>query len=370
MSEPKIITMGSSSFLKRRHTASTAHVLNRRRWIATLGGLLGVSMLVALFSLYFGTEAIGPRQGLSIVMHALKSGLTDSDDPTAIILLQLRLPRVLLAFLVGGSLAAVGTALQAMLRNPLADPYILGISSGAAFGAAIAILLGLEATVLAFSTLPLFAFGGGLFALAVVYRVASFSGVLPVHTLLLAGVVLNAVFAALIMFTTSIMSPTRSFAMTSWLMGTLTAPAYPVLAVLLIYVATGGGLLFRQARALNVLTLGEDTARSLGVEVERVKKTIFVVSALLTGAVVSISGLIGFVGMMVPHAVRFVVGPDHRLLLPASALVGGAFLAGADAAARTLLAPTEMPVGVITALLGGPFFLYFLVVRKSGLFYV
>jgi iron complex transport system permease protein len=274
---------------------------------------------------------------------------------------------VLLAFIVGGCLAAVGTALQAMLRNPLADPYVLGISSGAALGAALAILMGLEASLLAFSTLPLCAFGGGLLALAIVYRVATSSGALPVQTLLLAGVVLNAIFSALIMFVTSIMSPARSFAMTGWLMGTLTAPGYPALAILTVYIAGGGLMLLRQARALNVLTLGEESAKSLGIEVERVKRTIFIISALLTGAVVSVSGLIGFIGMMVPHAVRMLVGPDHRVLLPASILIGGAFLTAADAVARSVLAPSEIPVGVITALVGGPCFLYFLLCRKAGL---
>jgi iron complex transport system permease protein len=178
---------------------------------------------------------------------------------------------------------------------------------------------------------------------------------------------LNAIFSALIMFATSMMSPSRSFAITSWLMGTLTAPSYPALAILAMYVTGGGLMLLGQARALNVLTLGEESAKSLGVEVERVKKTIFIVSALLTGAVVSASGLIGFIGMMVPHAVRMLVGPDHRILLPASVLVGGAFLTAADAVARSILAPSEIPVGVITALVGGPCFLYFLVCRKGGL---
>ena len=351
------------------HRTLTVPVLTRRRWMVTLLGLFCISVLVALFSLHVGTEPIGPWQALSIVAQFLREGgaSIESADPSTVILLYLRLPRVLLAFLVGGCLAAVGTALQALLRNPLADPYILGISSGAAFGAALAVLLGLEASMVTFSTLPLCAFGGGLFALAIVYRIASSSGVLPVQTLLLAGVILNAIFAALIMFATSMMSPTRSFAMTNWLMGTLTAPTYPVLTILLVYVVVGGWVLFRQARALNLLTLGEDSAKSLGIDVEALKRIIFIVSALLTGAVVSVSGLIGFVGMMVPHAVRMFVGPDHRLLLPASVLIGGAFLTAADAAARTLLAPTEMPVGVITALVGGPCFLYFLVSRKRGL---
>ncbi|MDA0740248.1 MAG: iron ABC transporter permease, partial [Nitrospirae bacterium] len=187
-----------------------------------------------------------------------------------------------------------------------------------------------------------------------------------VHTLLLAGVILNALFSALIMFAVSIADPTRAFKMMMWLMGTLVSPEYSTLLGLGLFLGVGGVLLFWLARPLNILTMGEETARALGVEIERVKKLIFVVAALMTGAVVSIAGLIGFVGMVVPHTVRMVVGADHRLLLPASALVGGMFLMIADTVARTVLAPTELPVGVVTALIGGPVFIYLLVKRRAG----
>jgi iron complex transport system permease protein len=258
-------------------------------------------------------------------------------------------------------------SLQALLRNPLADPYVLGISSGAALGAGVAILMGLGTAVVAALTLPLCAFIGGLLSIIIVYRIAASYGYLPIHTLLLAGVILNAVFSALIMFITSMMDPNRSFGMMAWLMGTLSGPDYPALLSLATYLGAGTFILFRQAGALNVLTLGEESAKSLGVEVETVKKTVFLAAALLTGAVVAFSGLIGFVGMVVPHAVRMVIGADHRLLLPASALIGGAFLMLADTLARTLLAPGEIPVGVVTALAGGPFFIYLLMSRKGGL---
>jgi iron complex transport system permease protein len=180
-------------------------------------------------------------------------------------------------------------------------------------------------------------------------------------------VVLNAIFSALIMFITSIMDPNRSFGMMAWLMGTLTAPAYPALLMLTLYLLLGLFLLFRQARVLNVLALGEESARSLGVDTERAKRFIFIVAALVTGAVVSVSGMIGFIGMVIPHAVRLAIGADHRLLFPASALVGGMFLMGADTAARTLLSPAEIPVGIITALAGGPVFVYLLAWRKDRL---
>lgn len=351
-------------------TASTElSVLSARRWVVTMLTLAGASLLVMIASLRFGAEEIGFADSVRIFLQALRyreAGI-DSLGSSGVILLQVRLPRVLLGFMVGGSLAAVGVGLQALLRNPLADPYVLGISSGAALGAAVAILFGIGTTVLAISTLPLCAFVGGLMAIVIVYRVAASYGRLPIHTLLLAGVILNAILSALIMFITSIMDPNRSFGMMFWLMGTLTAPDYPAMVVLVLYLVVGGSILLWQTQSLNLLTLGEESARSLGVEVETVKKTVFFTSALLTGAVVSVSGMIGFVGMVIPHAVRMVIGADHRLLLPASALVGGTFLVAADTVARTVLAPAEIPVGIVTALGGGPLFIYLLLYRKSGL---
>jgi iron complex transport system permease protein len=344
-------------------------VLTPQRWGVTLLGLGLLALAVALVCLRFGAEPIGFSEMLRILGLVVRDGEAgaESAGATGVILVQVRLPRILLALLVGGCLATVGVGLQALLRNPLADPYVLGISSGAALGAALAILLGIGTSVASLSALPLCAFLGGLGSILVVYRIAASYGHLPIHTLLLAGVILNAIFSALIMFVTSMMDPNRSFGMMSWLMGTLTAPDYPVLAVLTLYLVLGAWVLFRQARSLNLLTLGEEAARALGVEVETVKRTVFFASALLTGAVVSVSGMIGFVGMVIPHAVRLVLGPDHRLLLPASAFVGGAFLAAADTIARTLLAPAEMPVGVVTALAGGPVFIYLLAARKGRL---
>ncbi len=342
-------------------------VLTSARWTATMTILGGVSLVVAMLALRFGAEDIALQDMVRILSQALWEGETGAEgsDVSRVILLQVRLPRVLLGFLVGACLAAVGVGLQALLRNPLADPYVLGISSGATFGAAVATLLGLGTAFYAISAIPLFAMGGGLISMLVVYRIAASYGRLPVHTLLLAGVILNAIFSALVMFITSIMDPTRSFGMMQWLMGTLTAPTYQALAVLTAYLAIGGVVLFRQARPLNLLTFGEESAQSLGVDVEKVKKTIFFVSSLLTGAVVSFSGMIGFVGMVIPHAVRMVVGPDHRLLFPASALLGGSYLVAADTVGRTLLAPAEIPVGIITAIAGGPFFIYLLLHRRS-----
>lgn len=329
--------------------------------------LVALSIAVFLICLQFGTQWIGLAQIIDIAWQILREGSVESEHigTTGVILTQVRLPRVLLGFLVGGCLASVGVVLQALLRNPLADPYVLGVSSGAALGVALAILLGAGATVVTFSVLPLCGFAGGLLSLVVVYRMALSYGRLPIYALLLAGVILNAIFSAMIMFVTSIMEPNRSVGTMTWLMGTLTAPSYPALAILGCYLLGGLFLLLKQTRRLNVLTLGEESARSLGIDTEHVKRLIYVLSALITGAVVSVSGMIGFIGMVIPHAVRFVLGADHRLLLPASACVGGIYLVVADTLARTLLTPAEIPVGIVTALAGGPFFIYLLVWKKD-----
>jgi iron complex transport system permease protein len=282
---------------------------------------------------------------------------------TGVILLQVRLPRVLLGFVVGASLAGVGVTLQALMRNPLADPYVLGVSSGAALGASLAVLFGIGTSVLALTALPLCGFAGGLVSLAIVYGMAANRGRVSVHSLLLAGVILNAIFSALIMFVTSIMEPNRSFGMMAWLMGSLTPNASPGLTVLSFYLAGGLFLLMRESRRLNVIALGEEVASTLGVQTKRLTRRLFILTALITGAVVSVSGMIGFVGMVVPHAVRLLAGGDNRLLLPASMLTGGLFLVIADTIARTLLAPAEVPVGIVTALAGGPFFIYLLMSR-------
>jgi iron complex transport system permease protein len=345
----------------------TGAILTRQRWGLMLTGLLIAGVGVVILCSQFGAASVRWGDVMAALIHMPKTGRLDATatDASSVILLQVRLPRVLMGFLVGGSLAAVGVTLQALLRNPLADPYVLGVSSGAALGAALAMLFGIGTTLALLPALPLFGFVGGLLSLMAIYRLAQSQGRLPIHSLLLAGVILNAILTAFIMFITSIMEPNRSAGLMAWLMGSLTAPGYPALGVLVGYVVIVSAILMHKAQMLNVLTLGEETARSLGIETERVKKQLFVLTALLTGAVVSVSGMIGFVGMVVPHAVRMVMGSDHRLLLPASTLVGGMFLVAADTIARTLLAPAEIPVGIVTALAGGPFFLYLLLWRKD-----
>ena len=367
--EPPSLPQATRVLAPSAHPPQTEHVfeastLTVARWIKVIGVLSGVALLSAIVCLQFGAQYVG----LGDMLRLIFSRAADADagrETTVAILFQVRLPRVVLGFLVGCCLASVGVALQALLRNPLADPYVLGVSSGAALGVSIAVLVGVGTTMLGVSALPLCGFAGALIALLVIYRLAASYDRLPVYSVLLAGVILNAIFSALIMFVTSVMDPNRSFGMMIWLMGSLTAPGYPALVVLSLYLLVGLGLLFTQVRVLNIMAFGEESARSLGIDTERTKRHIFLLSALMTGAVVSVSGMIGFIGMVVPHAVRLMFGADHRLLMPAAALVGGAFLMGADTFSRTYFSPSEVPVGIITALAGGPFFIYLLVWRKD-----
>lgn len=339
--------------------------LTARRRARVLSALIVAALIGVVLCLQYGTEPIPLPEVLRILL-APGAAVESADGVSpAVILWEVRLPRLLLAFLVGASLAAVGVALQALLRNPLADPYILGISSGAALGAALALQFGFAWAIGGFSAVQLCAFLFAAATIGAIYRIAVADGRIPVQTLLLAGVIINAILSALILFITSLSDSTSAFRLFFWLMGSLAALGYDGVGALAVIVLVGIGVLCAQGRNLNLLSLGEDPAQGLGLDVERIKRVIFVTTALLTGAVVAVSGLIGFVGMIVPHAVRMVLGPDHRLLLPASALVGGIFLAVADTVARSLWAPTELPVGVITALCGGPFFIYLLVSHRT-----
>ncbi len=279
------------------------------------------------------------------------------------ILFEVRLPRVLMAALLGGSLTVAGIAFQALLRNPLADPYVLGVSGGASLGGILALLVGLgtAAGVAGWLGLPGFAFLGGLGAIVLIERIASVGGRFTVHTILLTGVIFNAFCAAVIFFVQSIASLEQLHAIVFYLMGQIPYQyGYLTLLAVAIVVMSVTGFFFRIARDFNTLSIGEEGAQQLGVEVGRLKRQTFIFGSLLTGISVALAGLIGFVGLVVPHLLRMLFGPDHRLLIPAGFLTGGAFLVLADLIARTIVAPSEIPVGVVTALVGGPFFLMLL----------
>ena len=273
-----------------------------------------------------------------------------------------RLPRVLAAALVGASLAASGVVLQALLRNPLATPFTLGVSAGAALGAMLVIAAGLDMGALGVSSVPLASFTGSIVATAIVYWLArSQRRGLSTNVLLLAGVTLNSFFSALILFVQYLADFTQAFRTVRWLMGDLDVGSYgPIVAALPLVVLSFIAFAVL-ARSLNLLSLGSDAAAARGVDVVRAERLAFLSASLATGAAVSLAGPIGFIGIVVPHLVRLLVGADHRVVLPASACFGAAFLIGCDLVSRTVMAPMELPVGIVTAMIGGPFFLWQLV---------
>ncbi len=289
--------------------------------------------------------------------------------PWETIFFQVRLPRVLLAALVGAALSVAGVVYQGLFHNPLADPYLVGVSSGAGLGATLAICLGVQLSWAGLGAVPIFAFAGALAATAIIYGLAQVGGKTPVTTLLLAGVAVAALLSAVTTYIwLSAADAFQTMSILSWQMGSLQLANWKRVGALAPYVLVGGVIVFAGAHTLNVLQLDEDQAQLLGLNVERIKLALVAANALLTAAAVAVSGIIGFVGLIVPHAVRLVWGPDHRFLLPMSALVGGIFMIVADGLARTLLSPVEVPVGVITAVCGVPFFLYLLRRKKQSVF--
>jgi len=318
----------------------------------TLALVLGV---VALGSLLVGSAQVSPRAIIDLV-----TGLGPAVGMERIVILGIRLPRIAAAALAGGALAVAGAGFQALTRNPLAEPSVLGVSSGAAFGVVLAQMSGLGQGVVEALGLTALAFAGAVVAGVAVYLIASTGGALPVQTLLLAGVIVGIFFSAAITVLISLVDTNRLGGVIHWLLGNL-APIPPgPLGVFAAVTALGLWLVLGRARALNLLALGEEAAQELGVDAERLKRRVFAGSALLTGAVVAFVGPIGFVGLIVPHALRMLVGPDNRVLIPAAALGGGVFLLAADTLARVVVAPAELSVGVITSLCGAPFFIYLL----------
>ena len=280
-------------------------------------------------------------------------------NPSWAIIEGIRFPRVLLAFIVGAGLAGSGAVLQGVLRNPLADPFILGTSSAAAAGVVFAGVLGFQH----YSMLYFMAIGFALASIFGVYRIAQVKGKAPIQTIILAGVIVGLFFNAAVFLSFSIFYR-ESFTMLFYLLGTLTEGSWQLIGISASIITSGLGLSWLFSRELNMLTQGEMAAFHLGVDVETAKKLLFVTASAMVAACVAVAGLIGFVGLIVPHMMRMIVGPDHRLLIPASALGGAIFLILADALARTVLPPLEIPVGALTALLGSPYFVYLLRTRQ------
>jgi iron complex transport system permease protein len=326
-----------------------------RAWILPILLLLALGVLLA-----------APFVGMTNVPLSALWG--KADDPTVVnILWKIRIPRVVMAFLAGSGLAISGMAFQAMFRNPLATPFTLGVSSGAALGSAIAIHLGVAFTWLGIPAVTMFAFGGAVLTIVLVYGLTRTHRGFSTATMLLAGVALSFFFSSLILFVQYLSDFTQTYRMLRWVMGGLDRVVdFRDVLTVLPFVVAGSLILLYLTHELNLITTGEHLAASRGVEVDRTKKMIFFAASLMVGAVVSICGPIGFVGLMVPHICRLLVGPNHRWLLPATWLFGGTFLTVCDAAARTVMAPIELPVGIITALLGGPFFLWLLLGRSTA----
>jgi iron complex transport system permease protein len=324
------------------------------RTLARLLLLLVVAAAAVVFAIATGAAGLPVRDVLAV--------LTGGGDATArTIVLELRLPRVALALVAGGGLAVAGAVFQALLRNPLAEPYVLGVAGGAAVGAVAALTLGLSSVPGAVQAAAL---AGAIVAILLVLRIAVQVGrALDTRVLLLAGVVVGAFFNAVILLLLT-MADVESFrSAVFWMMGSLAASSWRAAGMLTLYVIPAVAVLFALARPLNLLAIGEDTALFLGTRVNRVKLIAYFTASLLVAAAVAACGVIGFIGLIVPHAIRLLWGSDHRLLLPASLIGGGTFLLLADTAARTIASPAEMPVGVITALIGVPIFI--LLLRRS-----
>jgi iron complex transport system permease protein len=322
-----------------------------RRVGFALFGLLLLLAACGIFALSTGYQAIG--------FEDLRS-----NETARTIFFRLRVPRVLLAMMVGGSLASVGAALQALFRNPLAEPFTLGVSGGGAVGASVAIALGFGASIAGIPMVFLTAFLGSALFVALVYRLAASGTVVLPGALLLAGVVLNLIAGAAVLMIQFLTDYTRALQILRWMVGTLDVVGMDLVWRMLLFLVPGLLVLLGTTRDLHIIAVDEDAAAALGVDVRRVEKIVYAASSLVVGVTVAVAGPIGFVGLIVPHAVRLLFGEDLRVVVPCSMLLGAAFLVLADTLARTILGASELPVGAVTALVGGPLFLALLSRRR------
>jgi iron complex transport system permease protein len=331
-------------------------ILTPAKVIALSAIMLAVLAAVILISLSLGTADVSFKNIMDIL-----SGTMPADDPVRLIIFRIRLPRIMLAGVVGFALSLGGVVFQAILRNPLADPFVLGVSSGSAFGAVLAIFLGLGFSL----GVPVMSFAGALFTIYLVMMIGARKIGVESSTILLTGVIINAFFTAIIMFFIAVAANDRLHTMLFWLYGDLSQSKYSQLVIIAPFVLIASVILFSFSKDLNIITTGEENAAQLGVEVGKIKVAGLVIVSLTMGLVVAFSGLIGFVGLIVPHLARMAFRSDHRLLIPMSAIGGAIFLILADTIARTVVSPSELPVGVITAFLGAPFFIILLKKRGS-----
>jgi iron complex transport system permease protein len=347
----------------------TTYLAGRQRRIISMIALaVGLLVLIA-FATTIGSVAIPLDTTFKILVDKLPfiDIAQTWTDGTATIVFDVRLPRVILAGLVGAALAVAGATYQGLFRNPLADPYLIGVAQGASLGAICGFMLPITWQISTFGTVPILAFIGALLATLVVYLLARVGKTLPVTTLILSGVALSALLSSISSYLI-ISSDDQVHGILYWLMGSFSLTQWSEVWIVLPYVAAGTAVILVFSRLLNVMQLDEEQAQQLGVNVEKYKLILLAAATMITAASVSFVGTIGFVGIIVPHAVRLIWGADHRFLLPLSILTGAVFLIFADLVSRTLLAPAEIPIGVITALCGAPFFLYLLRKRRRAIF--
>ncbi len=344
-----------------------AYPLKWRSRLWALLGLMCLFLIIIALASTVGSTRIPFSHVWGILLNKLPwVSISPVWEPiTETIIADIRLPRVILASLVGAALAVAGATYQGLFRNPLADPYLIGVAQGAALGATIGFLVpgrfaGLE-------IVPLFAFCGALLAVIIVYIIARVGKTLPITTLILAGVALGAFLASITSYLI-IASGDKLHGIISWLLGRFSLSNWGQIVAVTPYIMSGIAIIWLYARPLNIMQLDEEQAQQLGIDVEKTKLVLLTAATLITAAAVSFCGTIGFVGIIVPHAIRLLWGPDHRFLLPLATFAGAILLVLADTAARTILAPAEIPVGVITAFLGAPFFLYLLRQKKRAIF--
>ncbi len=330
---------------------------NERKFKVCLISLIILLVTVLLISLFIGsynTDLIG-----SVIY---------GDKLSNTVIFKIRLPRIIFASIVGGTLAMCGASLQALYRNSLASPFTLGVSGGASFGALLAIKIGLFHSFLGFSFVSISAFLFSILTMLAIYNISKVNGIVSIGKLLLAGVVANFIFSSFILFIQFFSSFTESLQTIRWIMGSLDIVGYNQIINSLIFVIPSIIILISTSKDMNVFSLGDDVANSLGVDIKRMERKIYLATSLSIGAVISISGPIGFVGLIIPHILRLIVGADNRILVPCSFLLGASFLTIADTISRTIISPVEIPVGILTACIGGIFFLWLLVKYKNDIF--
>lgn len=343
--------------------------MHSRMYLIRLTGLLLLLLVILMLSLIAGSVRFSPGEVLNALFSrvpVLKKGV-DVSSTTEIIVWDFRFARSLLASVVGAALAASGAAFQGLFRNPLADPFIIGASSGAALGATLAIALNLTVSFAGFSAIPAAAFAGSILSVLLVYSLSTAgTGGPPTVSLLLAGTALSSLFGAVVSLI-MVVKDKELHQIFFWLLGGFGGSSWSHLLSVLPYVLPGGFVLVVLARPLDILAFGEESAQGMGLDVSKIRLVVVVSASLTTAAAVAVSGIIGFVGLLAPHMARLMFGPTHRILLPASALTGAILLVLADDCARMLLSPVEIPVGILTAILGAPFFLYLLRSRQGNL---